>query len=558
MHMTTSTKTSTVQGQREKAWLKLTQEVHQWDLIVIGGGITGAGIAREAARRGLSVALVEGHDFAWGTSSRSSKMIHGGLRYLMTGNLKLVHDSVRERERLLREAPGLVDPMGFLFANYRGQLPGRWSFSTLLSVYDMLACRWNHRHYSAPEFYLLAPRIEQNGLKGGEQCVDAVTDDGRLVLRVLHEAERDGALVLNYASVKQLIMGSKQVCGVVVRDAVSGAIAEVHAHAVINATGAWADQLREQVGGGKDIRPLRGSHLVFPFWRLPVAQAIGLLHPEDRRAVFILPWEGVTLVGSTDLDYEGDLTSEPYSTPEEVDYLMEIVRYQFPRLRMELRDILATYAGVRPVVGTGKLSPSKEKRNHSIWVEQGLISVSGGKLTTFRLIALDVLKQVRQFIPSLTVRDKADPVFGAFSWQDVPGTNLYQGFKRRLAGRYGLEAAAVVTCGKAGELEPLPGTNILWAELRWAARTESVVHLDDLLLRRTQLGIVLEQGGLACFDRIKAICCEELGWDDDQWQQEEQAYRDLWQRCYRAPRPQAKLKAQRKPGGREKTGISDQ
>jgi len=528
--------TSETQSRRDKAWSRLTEEVHEWDVIVIGGGITGAGIVREAARRGLCAALVERRDFAWGTSSRSSKMIHGGLRYLMTGNLKLVHDSVRERERLLREAPGLVDPLGFLFGNYRGRVPGRWSFSALLSVYDILAWQWTHRYYSAPEFYLMAPWIDQSGLKGGERYVDAVTDDARLVLRVIREAQRDGALALNYVSAEGLIIQGKRVRGVVMRDTVSGATTEVKAKAVINATGPWADQIREQVGGGRDIRPLRGSHLVFPFWRFPVAQAIGLLHPADRRAVFILPWEGVTIVGSTDLDHEGGLSSEPYTTPEEMAYLMEIVRYQFPCLRLAPQDILATYAGVRPVIGTGILSPSREKRNHSIWVEQGLISVSGGKLTTFRLIALDVLRRITQFIPSFVVRDKGEPVFRAFPWRGILGTNLDQAMKRRLAGRYGYEAGHVVNCGTDGDLEPVPGTTILWAELRWAARTESVVHLEDLLLRRTQLGIVLKQGGSAFLDSIKGICCEELGWDDDRWRQEKQAYMDLWQRCYRVPR----------------------
>ena len=533
--MKSSMETSETQRRREKAWLKLTKGVREWDVMVIGGGITGAGVLREAARRGLSVALVEARDFAWGTSSRSSKMVHGGLRYLMTGNVKLVRDSVRERERLIREAPGLVDPLGFLFSNYRGRVPGRWSFSALLTVYDMLAWRWSHRYYSAPEFYLMLPRINPIGLKGGERCVDAVTDDARLVFRVIREAQRDGAFALNYVSVEQLMTQGKQVNGIVVRDTVSGATAEVHAKAVINATGAWADQLRQQVGGGKDIRPLRGSHLVFPFWRIPIAQAIGLLHPTDKRAVFILPWEGVTIVGSTDLDHEEELTSEPHATSEEVDYLLEIVRYQFSSLRIEPEDILATYAGVRPVIGTGILHPSKEKRNHSIWVENGLISVSGGKLTTFRLIALDVLRHVTKFIPSLAVKDRAEPVFHWFPWQEIPDANLDQTSKIRLAGRYGEDAVEVVRCGKDGELESLPGTNILWAELRWAVRTESVVHLDDLLLRRTQLGIVIKEGGLALLDSIKGICCDELGWDDDRWQQEEQAYKELWRRCYRVP-----------------------
>jgi glycerol-3-phosphate dehydrogenase len=529
---------------REKLWSKLIardeQGPREWDVLVIGGGITGAGILREAARRGLAGALIEQRDFAWGTSSRSSKMVHGGLRYLMAGNVRLTRDSVRERERLLHEAPGLVNPLGFLFSDYRGRGPGCWSLNALLTVYDMLAWRWNHRYYQAHEFYLLAPRIMMNGLKGGAQCMDAVTDDARLVLRVIHEAQQDGALALNYVAAQELIVQRKRVQGVVVRDTLSGVTAEVRAKAVINATGAWTDQLRNQVGGGKDIRPLRGSHLIFPFWRLPVAQAIGLMHPADRRAVFILPWEGVTVVESTDLDHDEGLTSEPHTTLEEVNYLLEIVRYQFPALHIGRGDILATYAGVRPVIGTGILNPSKEKRDHSIWVENGLISVSGGKLTTFRLIALDTLRRITQHIPSLVVKDTGEPVFREYPWQIVPVPDLDPTLRRRIAGRYGREAGEVVNCGKDGELERVPGTDILWAELRWAARTEAVIHLDDLLLRRTQLGILLKQGGLAFFDRIRDICQEELGWDTDRWEQEAQDYKNLWHRCYHIPGPAEK------------------
>jgi glycerol-3-phosphate dehydrogenase len=320
----------------------------------------------------------------------------------------------------------------------------------------------------------------------------------------------------------------------------SGAMAEVRAKAVINATGAWTDQLRNQVGGGKDIRPLRGSHLIFPFWRLPVAQAIGLMHPADRRAVFILPWEGVTVVGSTDLDHNEDLTSEPHTTIEEVDYLLEIVQYQFPALRIDRGDILATYAGVRPVIGRGIFNPSKEKRDHSIGVENGLISVSGGKLTTFRLIALDTLRRITQYIPSLVVKDTGEPVFHKSLWQVVPFPDLDPALRRRIAGRYGREAGKVLNCGKQGELERVPGTDILWAELRWAARTEAVIHLDDLLLRRTQLGILLNEGGQAFFDHIRDICQEELGWDTDRWDQEAQDYKNLWHRCYHLPEPAEK------------------
>ena len=531
--------TSHTREWRKLAWSKLTERnVHvlaEWDLLVIGGGITGAGILREAARRGLAACLIEQRDFAWGTSSRSSNMVHGGLRYLMAGRFKLTHDSLHERERLLHEAPGLVDPLGFLFSDYKGRRPGRWSFSVLLMVYDLLARRWNHRYYPPYEYTMFAPRIMLTGLKGGAQCFDAVTDDARLVFRVIEEAKQEGALALNYVAADQLMIEGNQVCGAVLRDMLTGATAEVRAKAVVNATGAWADRFRKRVGGGQDIRPLRGSHLVLPFWRLPLAQAMGMKHPVDKRSVFLLPWKGVTLVGSTDLDHDENLDIEACITPEEVDYLLEIIDYQFPALAIDRSDIVSTYAGVRPVIGTGALDPSSEKREHSIWVERRLISVSGGKLTTFRLIALDVLKRAAQFIPSLSVEDTDEPVFSKVSGLGPSFQGIDNSFKGRLIGRYGLAAEKVAKCARDGELMRIPGTDTLWVELRWGARTEAVVHLEDLLLRRTRLGVVLAHGGQPFFDRIKVICQEELGWDENRWQDEARAYKDLWQRCYSVP-----------------------
>lgn len=526
---------------RDKAWSRLTgsdSDISRgWDLLVIGGGITGAGILREAARCGLSAALIEQRDFAWGTSSRSSKMVHGGLRYLMAGQLRLTRQSVRERERLLLHAPGLVDRLGFLFSDYRGRRPGRWSFIALLTIYDLLARDWNHRYYPSHEYSLLAPRIRLKGLKGGAQCFDAITDDARLVFRVIREAQRDGALALNYIAAEQLLMHRNQVCGVALRDVLTGATAEVHAKVVVNATGAWADQLRRQVSGGKAIRPLRGSHLVFPFWRIPVAQSVTLKHPADGRGVYILPWEGATLVGSTDLDHDKDLNSEPCITPEEVDYLLEAIHFQFPALKIVRGDIISTYSGVRPVIGTGALNPSKERRVHTIWVEHGLVSVSGGKLTTFRLIALDVLKHVVKFIPSFTVEDRGKPVFHEVHRDELQLSPLDLTLVRRLVGRYGLEASEAVNCARDGELERIPGTDTLWAELRWAARTEAVVHLEDLLLRRTRIGVLLKGGAEALLDRIRRVCREELGWDDQKWQEEIDSYRRLLKKCYSVPPP---------------------
>jgi len=243
------------QEQRNQAWLELTgrdsRRSGKLDMLAIGGGITGAGILREAARRNLAVALIEQRDFAWGTSSRSSKMVHGGLRYLLSGQLKLTWESVRERERLLREAPGLVDPMGFLYAFYKKHWPGRWSFTALLNAYDILASRFNHRYVSVQDCIWLAPHITRKGLTGGIQYGDAVTDDARLVFRTIREAQQDHALALNYVAADRLIIEGGRVCGVGVRDVVSGETADVHATVVVNATGAWADRVRAQVGGGR-------------------------------------------------------------------------------------------------------------------------------------------------------------------------------------------------------------------------------------------------------------------------------------------------------------------
>ncbi len=518
---------------RETAWAQLAQP---WDIIVIGGGITGAGILREAARAGVRVLLVEQRDFAWGTSSRSSKLVHGGLRYLKEGRLRLTRAAVRERERLLDDGPGLIDPLGFLLATYKGESPGRRLYGAGLTIYDLLALQWTHRYFKASDFRLLAPHIAQKGLQGGFQYGDAQTDDARLVLRVIQEAVAAGAVALNYARVDDLLHdGRGRVIGVRLRDLVTGRQADLSARLVVNATGAWADRLRRPLGGQPRIRPLRGSHLIFPGQRLPVAQAIGFLHPLDRRPVFIFPWEGITLVGTTDVDHSGSLDEEPAISPEEVAYLMAAVEAQFPTLDLTLDDVLATFAGVRPVIGTGKADPSKEARDHVVWQESGLLTVTGGKLTTFRRIALDALKRARRVLPPLGRLSAKTPVLDPVDLALPDSGGLSEAWRRRLLGRYGAAAPALVAAARPGELAEIPGARVLWAELRWAARAEAVVHLDDLLLRRVRLGLLLPHGGEAILPQVRAICQAELGWDDDRWNAEEAAYLALWRRCYSLP-----------------------
>jgi glycerol-3-phosphate dehydrogenase len=524
---------------RASAWTQLQQP---WDIVVVGGGITGAGVLREATRLGLRTLLVEQRDFAWGTSSRSSKLVHGGLRYLRERKVALTLASVQEREHLLDEGPGLIDPIGFLLATYEGEPGGRLYYEAGLSVYDLLALQWSHQHYSAQDFRMLAPHLRSEGLKGGFRYGDAQTDDARLVLRIIREAVADGGVAMNYVLAEELLRDEKgHVAGLRLRDNGNGPgggrqrTCDVSSRVVINATGAWADRLRGQIGKESRIRPLRGSHLIFPVWRLTVAQAISFLHPLDHRPVFIFPWEGITLVGTTDVDHKEPLNREPGISGEEVAYLMAAVEAQFPSLAITLEDVIATYAGVRPVIGSGKVDPSQESRDHIVWEESGLLTVTGGKLTTFRLIALDVLKAVRHSLPGLDHIKGDMPVLNPVDVKLRDAAVLDGKTRRRLLGRYGSDAAALVAAALPNELAMIPGTQVLWAELRWAARDEGVIHLDDLLLRRVRLGLVLSGGGEALLPHIRTICQPELGWDDERWDKEQEAYLALWHRCYYLP-----------------------
>ncbi|MCP5096236.1 MAG: glycerol-3-phosphate dehydrogenase/oxidase [Chloroflexi bacterium] len=517
---------------RDDIWNTLDQD---WDMVIVGGGITGAGILREAARLGLKALLIEQNDFAYGTSSRSSKLVHGGLRYLKQGKLGLTRASVLERERLQTAAPGLVDPLGFLLANFKGEGQRREKalVSTGLSFYDMMALQWSHQYVSPQEVWMLAPRLKVADMAGAFHYLDAQTDDARLVLRVLREAVRDGGTAVNYVRATQLIREDGQVVGLTLCDEVVNREAEVRAKVVINATGAWADQLRQKLGKARKLRPLRGSHIILPQWRLPVAQAVSFNHPVDGRFVFIFPWDGVTMVGTTDVDHTDGLDVEPHITPDEVAYLMAAIESRYPSLEIRLDDVISTFAGVRPVIDTGKADPSKEARDHVVWQEDGLLTVTGGKLTTFRLIALDALKAVRQLLPEMPEVDEDAPTLDEVVVDLL--VDLPDEVRQRLNGRYGHDASALIDAAQAGELDLIPGTMALWAELRWASRAEGVVHLSDLLLRRVRLGLFLTNGGAHLHNQIRRICQSELGWDDAKWSDEWTAYLDHWQSNYSLP-----------------------
>jgi glycerol-3-phosphate dehydrogenase len=523
-----------MRGWRENAWSELNQE---WDVIIIGGGITGAGILRQCVHAGLKVVLFEADDFASGTSSRSSKLVHGGMRYLKNAQIRVTLESVTEREYLLKQGRGLVNRLGFLYTCLAGdQIPG-WVFGAGLTIYDLMAHQWSHRSYDTEDIRELCPLLTTPALRGGFRYFDAQTDDARLVLRLIRESVSGEALALNYAHVESLLKtNTGRVCGVVVRDT-SGVLdleTEVRARVVINAAGAWADQLRGQVGHAPRLRPLRGSHLVFQCSRLPLTRAVTFLHPKDGRPVYALPWEGAVIFGTTDVDQGQDLVTDPSISDEEAEYLLDCLKFVFPAQELTYDDVTATFSGIRPVVDTGKANPSKESREHVIWDENGLLTVSGGKLTTFRIMARDALKAVRRhlghipFDPDIPVLDPLP----AEAEQILADTNLPPGQCLRLLGRYGLNSARELCTGKV-DLDFIPNTAYIWAELRQAARSEGVVHLDDLLLRRVRLGLLLPNGGQDQMPRIRGIIQSELGWDDFRWQVEEKSYVELWNRAYR-------------------------
>jgi len=506
-------------------------EAHIWDLVVIGGGISGAGVAQQAARRGWKVLLIEQRDFSWGTSSRSSKLVHGGLRYLKEGDIKTTLHSVRERERLMRQAPQLIEPQSFLFANCSGRKPSRCLFQLGLTIYDLMAGQRNHAWADLATTHMLAPGLAPPRMGGALVFVDAKTDDARLVQRVLSEAARDGAVLLNYLAGRELRLQAGHVSGIAVQDVESGQHYAIKAKAVVNATGAWADRLRGAVGGRPMLRPLRGSHLVVPFWRLPVAQAISLLHPRDGRPVFLYPWEGITLIGTTDLDHHEDINAEASITATEVAYLIDAVNDQFPAAAIKAADISACYAGVRPVVDDGAASTSKAARDHVVLDESGLITLAGGKLTTFRLMAQDALALAAPHAGKSFSRDDAvlfTPV-GALN----PGWSA--SVRHRLAARYGYRAPELSAHATDAELQSIPGTQTLWLELALAAQFEAVVHLDDLLLRRTRLGLLLPRGGLDHLLRIRALCEVHLPWDTLRWETEISRYRAIIAAHYSLP-----------------------
>jgi glycerol-3-phosphate dehydrogenase len=518
---------------REKTWSDLNQA---WDIIVIGGGITGAGIFNMAAQKGLRVLLLEAKDFAFGTSSRSSKLVHGGIRYLSNRQYDVVRESVRERERLIKESHGLVDPLAFIFPSYENHAHKTKMMKLGVIVYDLMAPKWQHRTLNKTQVKNDLPVLNGDKLVGGIKYYDSLVDDSQLVLRVITDGIRYGGSALNYARVTGFLQTqNSRVEGLIVQDetgTIRSAPVEIHAKVIINATGPWSDKLREKIGGSPKLRPLRGSHLIFSNKKLPLQAAVTMLHPRDNRAMFAIPWENRTLIGTTDLDH-AILEDETRITQSEVDYLMEAVKHAFPKFPVDEGDIISTFSGLRPVINTNAPTPSKESRAHQVWEDNGLVTVAGGKLTIFRVMAADVLNYCRDRLPNQPKFDHRTPCF----IQPKP-EDRHQGSNPdwiMMAGRLGKDVNQFFRTADEIELQKIDSMESFWAELAWAAENEAVVHLDDLLLRRVRMGLLLPGGGLDKINQIRSLTQTPLGWSDQAWESEVDRYQQIWQENYSLP-----------------------
>lgn len=505
------------------------REIHRltgerFDVLVIGGGITGAGIARDLVLRGATVALVEQDDFASGTSSRSTKLIHGGLRYLEHCDLRLVFEACRERAILQRIAPHLVRPLPLMIPVYRGARRSRPLVHTGLTLYDLLALGRNthtHRMLSAAAARRRQPLLEERGLTGAALYWDCRMDDARLCLENVIAAREAGAVTVNHARVIALLRHGGRITGAVVRDRESGRELEVAARVVVNAAGPWLDRVGALATGWiPRLRPTRGSHLLVP--RLSGGEeALYLSSGRDDRMFFVIPWGNLSLIGTTDLD-DSAPPEEVAATAGEIDYLLAEAARHLPGAHLSDRDIVSTFAGIRPLLAGRPGRESSLSREHNLFeTVDGLISIGGGKYTTYRAMAAQTadLVMTRLGRPRGTVRTAVLPLPGGQSgWDELrrDPTALRHALDpatlQRLVNRYGARACQLLALlDRQPELAaPLaPDLPLLGVEVVYAAQFEMARTPEDVLRRRTSLAL-LPGHGLAGVEAVASLLGRHL------------------------------------------------
>lgn len=531
--------------QRERIWRRIQEE--RYDLVVVGGGIVGAGILRDAARRGLRAALFEREDIASGTSSRSSKLIHGGLRYLETFQFSLVFESTHERSRLMRLSRNLVHPLPFLLPIHRSSRNGLAKITAGMWLYDILASFSNYKmHRVLGRRSLLAqePSLRSEGLRGGVQYYDAATDDARLTLETLIDGVEAGGVALNRAEVIGLQVSGGRVRAVGVRDTLTGHEAEVATGCVICALGPWTETVLTKIGVGEHsprLRPTKGAHIVLRREKLPLRHAVVMTSPVDGRVMFAIPWRGATIIGTTDTDYPTDPESiaRVFADRADVEYLLTSVSYYFPEIRVGLDDVTGTWAALRPLIapkpaisGGRDPHPSQVSREHEIKVDpRGIVTVAGGKLTTYRLMAAETLSFARRFLPEGTCRrtptDKIPLPYSRTLRDDKSVRDLESEATRRfrvspeaahhLVFNYGCNALKILDDYLKEDphlLEPLvPDLPYLRLEAVYAAHHEMALTVSDFLCRRIPLLFLDINHALGAAQDVALLMGQVLGWD---------------------------------------------
>jgi len=518
-----------------------------FDLVIIGGGITGAGIARDASMRGLSVALLEKGDFAAGTSSRSSKMIHGGLRYLRHLQIHLVRESLREREVLLKIAPHLVHPFPYILPVYEGGPNTRLQLKVGLVAYDLLAGSRRVEHHtmlSPDEVLRMEPALRRDRLRGGFRYFDCLVDDARLTLATIRSAASHGATLVSYAEVTDLERDEDRVTGVHFRDRLDGRTGVIEARVVVNATGPWTDELRAKAGAPPMLRPTKGIHLTLPRSSLPLSSIVAF-PAIDGRLMFAVPLGDCTYVGTTDTDYTAS-PDQAKADAADVEYLLSSVNATFEGLQASPSDVISTWTGVRPLVFE-EGAPSDVPRDYEIQFEPpGLVSITGGKLTTYRAMAEGLVDRVleregkRFGWSAAPCRTAESPLpggqlggFDRFAQATASALEESWGLARpaaeRLVHTYGTEYVKVLGCALPDRhlLRPLlPGGSVLRVEAVYAAAEEMALTLEDFMTRRTDLMLFDHNHGLNAASEAARLMGTVLGWDRRQRQRQVERYRE--------------------------------
>ena len=524
-------------------------EREEFDIVVIGGGITGAGVALDAASRGYTVALVEKADYASGTSSRSSKLVHGGLRYLQNFDLGLVREALLERQLLTNLAPHLVKPLPLLVPAFDGARPDRL-LGVGLNMYDVMARErlrgrdddeWSpdrHRTISAEETVELLPALAPRSPTSAYLFYDCQTDDARLVLTVLGEAERFGAVCCNSVEVTGLVERDGRAAGVLCTDAIDGGEFELSAANVINATGVWADRIRpdelHREAEVPTIRPSRGTHVTVSQEVLPVVGG-AIVPAGSGRSIFVLPWLGRTLIGTTDNNYDGDQVDHVPPGEDDIAYLLDATN-DFFGSSLTTADLSGAYAGVRPLISTGdpKKSVDISRKAELYETSSGMVTITGGKLTTFRRMAkLAVDRIVEREGREAPCRTDEIPLGMEATPEELPDVEgIGDDTRKMLVGRYGHAAHDVLAI--AATAAPLaqrisPDLPDIVAEGVFAARREQARSLTDVLMRRTRLGLLdaprLTAPGAEGPRVVAQTMATELGWDDARIEHELETWR---------------------------------